>query len=109
MKFLEYFMQNSKPSLLFDTAKNDRERIAGIRELHYSSQLCKRLVEIVDDENSLASIRDFALTVVLRCSDSSQRNVRNFFLGRRVSNRYQINSVEARNGMRVREFCLDQR
>ena len=50
-------MQNSKPSLLFDTAKTIvNANNAGIRELHYSSQLCKRLVEIVDDVNSLASI-----------------------------------------------------
>lgn len=81
MQFLEDFKSHAKPGILFDTAKTILSiKSIGIRELHFSSQLCKRIVEIVDDENALASVRDFALNVVLRYPESSRRNVRNFFL-----------------------------
>jgi len=76
IEFLGKFKKSAKPNSLFDVAK---ALTGSVRQLHYSSQLCKRIVEIVDDENALASVRDFALNVVLKFSNPSQRNARNFF------------------------------
>ncbi len=78
LMYLENFKKHTKAEVLFETIKALASTNSP-QNLHFSSQLCKRIVEMVE-ENALASLRDFLLNTLLRFSSSSQRSIRNFFL-----------------------------